>query len=306
MMADGDTVLVAVSGGPDSSCLLDVLLRLADSHDYSIEVAHVDHGLTDDSARVAAEVAHRAASLGLEVHLVKAPGLSGPNLHARARDFRYAFFDAVASDIEAVAVATGHTLDDRVETTVARLVHGSGTEGLAGIPANQDRRIRPLIELRRSETAAYCREAGIDFVVDPANADPRFERTFVRAAIVAAVEAHFGEGAVRAMATSSERLAEDAAALRDLAAAAFEQIADREGGTVTFERDVFGKLPRAFQRRLLQEAVGQVRDRSGGIDAALDALGSAGPGGDRRFDVASGVEIVLSGDGLQVSRRMDP
>lgn len=292
--APGERWVVAVSGGPDSLCLLDVLGRLAPSLELTLDVAHVDHGLSAGSDEVAAAVARHASASGHDVHVARASGLEGANLHARAREFRYRFFETVASETGATRVATGHTLDDRVETTLARLIHGAGTDGLAGTRRREGNRLRPLLRVRRAETRAYCGERGIEFVDDPANEDERFERPAVRSRIVAAVEERWGDGAVRAMATSADRLAEDADFLKGLGSTLYGQLARRGDGEVRFELDAFLTAPRALRRRLLEEAVGRTRDRSGGIDAVLDALdrpeGLAGP---LSFDVASGaVEVT--------------
>ncbi|HJR44337.1 MAG TPA: tRNA lysidine(34) synthetase TilS [Actinomycetota bacterium] len=300
MLSGGESVLVAVSGGPDSMCLLDVLSRLVDKLDLHLEVAHVDHGLSEESAEVAARVGRHAAALGYDVHVGRARDLEGPNLHARARDFRYAFFETIAADIGAERIATGHTLDDRVETTVARLLHGAGTSGLAGIPAAEGLRIRPLIEMRRAETRAYCEEVGIEFFVDAANDDPRFERARVRSLLVSAIEKEWGAGAVKAVATSAERLSEDAAALRSLGdRLAAELLVEAEDGT-SVKLDLLEPLPRALRRRVLEAAVGRVRDRSGGIDAALDALDDPAVVHPVRFAVASGKEIVIESDRVSI------
>ena len=301
MLGDDEVVVVAVSGGPDSTCLLDVLHRLSTQRGWSLHVAHVDHGLGPASEAIAARVSSEAAAAGFEVHLVKAPDLEGPNLQARARLFRYSFFETVARGLGAAKIATGHTLDDRVETTLARLVHGAGTEGLAGIPPTDGTRVRPLIDLRRAETRAYCDEVGLEYADDPANDDVRFERAAVRNTLLPAIEQRWGEGAVRAMATSAERLNDDAAALEALADTLYAQLAKGEGGRVSFRRTDFDPVPRALRRRLLRRAVGRTRDRSGGIEAALAALDSTG-GGTRHFDVASGVTIEITGDHLVVQR----
>ncbi|MDQ3983185.1 MAG: tRNA lysidine(34) synthetase TilS, partial [Actinomycetota bacterium] len=268
--------VVGVSGGPDSVCLLDVLGRLKETFDLELHVAHVDHGLSDASDEVAAAVARLASSAGHDVHVARASGLEGSNLHARAREFRYRFFETVASETDASRIVTGHTLDDRVETTLARLVHGAGTDGLAGLRPRDGKRLRPLLRVRRNETREYCAQRGLEFVDDPANADDRFERAAVRARVVAAIEQRWGDGAVRAMATSAERLAEDADFLKGLADTLYGQIAKRQPGQVRFELEAIRLAPRALRRRLLEHAIGRVRDRSGGIDAALDALDRSG------------------------------
>ena len=306
MLAEGEIVVVAVSGGPDSTCLLDVLHRLSTKRSWELHVAHVDHGLSERSKDIAARVSTDAANAGFEVHLVKAPDLAGSNLHARARLFRYSFFETVARELGAPAVATGHTLDDRVETTVARLIHGAGTEGLAGIPPVMPaeagaKRVRPLLEVRRSATRGYCDEVELAYDDDPANSDDRFDRAVIRSTVVAPIEARWGDGAVAAMASSAERLGHDAEALKGLAGTLYNELARGEGGEVHFERPGLNPLPRALRRRLLERAVGRVRDRSGGIEAALDALekSDADP---RHFDVASGTTIEITRDEVVVQR----
>jgi tRNA(Ile)-lysidine synthase len=302
MLEEEETVVVGVSGGPDSTCLLDVLRRLPLGP--KLVVAHVDHGLSEGSDRIAARVAAEASTAGLDVHLARASGLEGPNLQARARDFRYEFFGIVAGRVGATKIATGHTLDDLVETTLARLIHGGGTELLAGIPPTDGNRIRPLLTIRRPETRSYCEANGLSFSDDPANENDRFERSFVRHKLIPLIEERFGDGAIRAMAESGGRSGEDASALAFLADRLFDEVSDRTEEGVVLDLESLLAMPRALRRRMLERAVGRVRDRSGGIDAVLDALDSP----DRslslakRFAVASGVEIALDGQRLLVSR----
>lgn len=296
----GETVLVAVSGGPDSMCLLHVLGRIQAG--LTLIVAHVDHGLSDSSEEIASRVAGHASGLGLDVHVARAKGLEGPNLHARARDFRYSFLQTIAAQEEATCIATGHTLDDRVETTLARLIHGGGTKALAGIPPREGKRIRPLIDIRRAETRAYCDELGLPYVDDPANEDPRFDRASIRGLLVTPVEQRWGEGAIRAMATSAERLGEDADALDALADRLYSDVAQSEGDGVMFELAPLLKMARSFRRRLLEKACGRMRDRSGAIDAVLDHLDRhAGPSqGEESFALPKGGVIKVSGSAVQV------
>jgi tRNA(Ile)-lysidine synthase len=301
MLHPGEIVVVAASGGPDSTCLLDVLARLSSKLDLSLVVAHVDHGLDEHSEGVARDVARRAAEAGFDVHVVRAPDLAGSNLQARAREFRYEFLDIVSGRVGANRIATGHTLDDRVETTLARLVHGAGTDGLAGLPPVENDRIRPLIEVRRAETRAYCEQCSLPFYEDPANADERFERVRIRRRLAGAIEETWGEGAVRAVAHSAERLREDAQGLALLTDRLYAEVVTEVGGQKRISIDALLSMPRALRRRLLERAVGRVRDRAGGIEAALDALDRK-PRRSRvaKFAVASGIEIAISGDDLVV------
>src|SRR5918992_227101 len=299
MIDEGETIVVAISGGPDSTCMLDVMWRLADRLDITLVLAHVDHGLLDESSEIAARVARQGAADGFDVHTVRAPDLSGPNLHARAREFRYGFFDIVAGETGATRVATGHTLDDRVETTLARLVHGAGTSSLAGIPPVEGTRIRPLIGVRRAETRRYCEELDLAFDIDPANDNVRFERAVIRSKVVTAVEDHWGEGAVRAMARSNRTLRGDASALDGLARRLYTELARQDAEGTTFDKKELRAIPRALQHRLLDRAVGRARDRSGGIEAALDGL-DTDEMDTARFSVAEGTEIVFEKDRVLV------
>lgn len=304
MFSGGETIVVAVSGGPDSTALLHVLARLR--MDARLLVAHVDHGLGDDSESIAADVARRAAEAGLDVHVARARGLEGPNLHARAREFRYSFFETIADQEGAGAIATGHTLDDRVETSLQRFIRGAGTRGLTGIPyvgspsRTGTRRVRPLLDVRRAETRAYCEEVGLPFVDDPANRDTRFDRASVRELVVTAIEKRWGDGAVRAMAASINRLAEDDHALQDQATLLYEGSAETDDeGRVSLGLPMMRELPRALQRRLLERATGPLRDRGPGIDEVLDAL-AADARPETSFDLAEGTKVVITGARLQV------
>lgn len=300
MFSGGEAVVVGVSGGPDSVCLLDVLARLRAG--LTLIVAHVDHGLSSDSERISKEVARAAAAAGFDVHVARATGLGGPNLHERARDFRYSFFQSIASQEGARLIATGHTLDDRVETTLARFIHGAGTEGLAGLPPVHGTRVRPLIGLRRSETRAYCTEAGLSFVDDPANLDHRFDRPSIRDLLVARIEERWGAGSIHAMASSIERIREDAQALSAQTDLIYEGLirTDAGGGTSLPLADMM-LLPRALRRRVLERAIGRIRDRGAAIDEVLDALEKDDRKPDARFDVAGGTVVSIGRDRIVVT-----
>jgi tRNA(Ile)-lysidine synthase len=240
-----------------------------------------------------------AADAGLDFFGHRARDLAGPNLHARARDVRYRFLAEVSDRVGAQRIATGHTLDDRVETLLARLVHGGATEALASIPPAAGPRIRPLLEIRRAETEAYCRARGLDFYVDESNDDPRFDRARVRNSLLAAIEDGWGAGAVASMATAAEHLREDADALSAMAVDLAANLTTIEDDRTIINRRTLEDLPRALRRRVLELALGHVRDRVKAIDATLDALDADPPSGSR-FAVAGGSEIVIQRDTIQI------
>ncbi len=280
-------------------CLLDVFQRLAPSRLLRLEVAHVDHGLSDTSAEISAKVASHAAAAGLDAHVVRISGLEGPNLHARAREIRYTFFEKVAEDTGAAAIATAHTLDDRVETTLARLIHGGGPRDLAGLPPVGGGRIRPLIWARRRETRSYCEDLGIDFHDDPSNVDARFDRAEIRSRLVPVIEERWGEGAVRAIATAADRAGEEAAAIDSIAAGLLRSVR-REDEVFVIENEVLAIAPRALRRRLLEAAAGRVRDLHGALDDALDWMEREERTLPAHFDLPGGGAIDFEQGGVKV------
>lgn len=167
--ARGTTVTCAVSGGADSLALL----VLAAAAELEVTAVHVDHGLRDGSHREAEVVAEVAASVGARFRAESVAVEPGPNLEARARAARYAVLPA--------DVLTGHTADDQAETMLLNLLRGAGPGGLAAMRPGPR---RPILALRRLETAALCRHLGLVPVDDPSNRDPRFRRNRVRHELV--------------------------------------------------------------------------------------------------------------------------
>lgn len=187
MLSPGASVLAAVSGGPDSMTLLDILLALKDEYSLNISAAHINHcirgGEADRDERFVAEYCERRR-VRLYVKKTDIPHLcrlTGESVEQCARRVRYEFFAAIGGiDI----IATAHTLNDSCETTVFNMARGTGTAGLCGIPARRGNIIRPLIDCKRSEVEAYCQERGIAFVEDTSNRDTVYTRNKIRLAVM--------------------------------------------------------------------------------------------------------------------------
>ena len=178
----GDHVLVACSGGPDSTVLLHVLHRLRRDFAITLCAAAIDHGLREGSASEVTQVGGLADSLGVPFRSLRIRLASeGPSLQSRARELRYEALHTIAAESKATRVAVGHTQDDQAETVLARILRGAGLRGLGGIqPRRVDRVIRPLFDCRRSDVLRYAEERGLPFVIDPSNHQPEFERVRVR------------------------------------------------------------------------------------------------------------------------------
>jgi tRNA(Ile)-lysidine synthase len=185
-LADASSLLIAVSGGPDSVALLAMAAEWAAARTSPrIAAATVDHGLRAESAAEAEAVAALCQRLGApHATLVWTGAKPKSRLQERARDARYRLLGMHARAIGAEQIVTAHHADDQAETILFRLMRGSGISGLRGMEARSERGgltiARPLLGVAKARLIATCRGRGLAFVDDPSNADPRFARTRLR------------------------------------------------------------------------------------------------------------------------------
>jgi tRNA(Ile)-lysidine synthase len=200
----GERVLVACSGGPDSTALLDALARLAAPRGWRLHVAHVDHGLRPGSAAEAGVVGALCDRLDLPftpLHVEVGPG---PSLQDQARRARYGALERLAADLGADAIALGHTADDQAETVLMRLLTSATPNSIRGMAEREGRRARPLLRVWRAATIAYCAALGLEPLDDPGNRDRRYLRSRVRHDLLPALEAVF-PGARRRLVVLADR-----------------------------------------------------------------------------------------------------
>jgi tRNA(Ile)-lysidine synthase len=212
--------LVAVSGGPDSVVLLDLLVRSGDVHGQDLVVAHLDHGIHPDSGRVAEQVRALAHSYALPFEGGQlALGRSAGETLARAR--RYAWLEVLRGRLGAGLVFTAHHADDQVETVLMRVLAGSGPAGLAGMAPIRGALVRPLLPFSRVELTGYLRGMGLGAWVDPANSDPQHLRSWIRTEVLPVLRGRLPE-----IDASLRRLSRQAAGDRAAWDAALEVLPD--------------------------------------------------------------------------------
>jgi tRNA(Ile)-lysidine synthase len=176
----GARLLCAVSGGPDSMALLDVLARLAKKLGFELVAHGVDHGLRAEASAELDLAERHARTLGIDFDRTLVLVDPGGNLQARARAARYAALEAAAERARTPLIATAHHADDRAETVLLRLLRGSGPRGLAALPPRVENRLRPLLRARRSDVLLHLGRHGVPFADDPSNRDRRHLRVRVR------------------------------------------------------------------------------------------------------------------------------
>ena len=180
--------LVAVSGGPDSMALLDLLVRSGEAHRLELVVAHVDHGIDARSAEAAGLVRRAAGKRGLPFELLQL-ALGPRATETAAREARLAALELLRRRAGASVVLLAHHADDQAETVLMRALRGSGPAGLAGMPARRGALVRTLLPFRRDELARYVLEHRIEVWHDPANADERHLRSWIRTDLLPHIEA---------------------------------------------------------------------------------------------------------------------
>ena len=315
MFGPGETVLVSVSGGPDSVCLLGSLVRLRRLLRIRLEVFHFDHALRSDSRDDAAYVRRLAARHGLPCH-VRVAGSApakGVSVEAWARSVRHAARDDVARTIGATVAAEGHTLDDQAETVLLNVVRGTGLDGAAGIaptsgvddPARSCVVVQPLIDVERSEIEAFCRSLRLRPRHDPMNDDTRLLRSALRHGVIPAIELAVGRDVHRPIARTAENLQTDRRELHDRAIEALARVVEPAAADVRFDVRRLLALSPAIAHRVIRMALYGVDLADGpapwskdAIEAVLD-LANGRPG--RSRDLPNGSTAVREREYVHVS-----
>jgi tRNA(Ile)-lysidine synthase len=266
MLDGGETVVIAASGGADSTALVHALADLRIDLRLRIHLAHLNHALRPDAGADAAFVSRMSAAFSFSYHesTINPRALAieeGLSLEDAGRRLRYEFLTKLAEEIGAQVVATGHTLDDQAETVLMRLLRGSGLEGLGGIPPVRSeggvRIIRPLIEATRVEIEAYLKARGVQWREDSTNRDPAILRNRIRHSLLPALEG-YNPNVRQALARLAGLVRDDAEALGTLADAQIADTLSGGPGAVRIELVPFARLHVALQRRALRAAVQRV------------------------------------------------
>lgn len=268
-----DTVLVAVSGGPDSLCLLHLLWTAREACQIRVEAAHLDHGLRgDESAAEAVWVARWCLEHGIACHVSHEDVAAFAASHKlgrqeAARTVRYAFLERTAAAIGADKIATGHTQNDQVETVLANILRGTGTDGLRGIRDRRGLIVRPLLGVTRAEIEAYCQANALSPRQDLSNASPdHYTRNRIRLALLPQLRREYNPRVEDAVLRLSEIAARNSDYLEIQAKAALaEALLTRDSLRLTLDRAALAALHPALLRYVVRQAIKETRGTLGGV-----------------------------------------
>ena len=281
LVTSGRPLLVMLSGGADSVCLLDVAVQLG----ASSNALHVNYGLRDESDADEQHCRTLCESLGVSLVVERVALGEQGNLQSSARDVRYGLAEELAEGDYAAA----HTASDQAETVLMRLAASPGRRALMGMEPRRGRLVRPLLQATAGETRDHCRARGLAWREDASNSDLRFTRARVRAGLLEGLRS-LGPAAEHTVAETALQLREEAEVLDVVVA---EALAGLGGGPVV-EQSALAELPRALARLVLRDmaerAAGEPRSLSRPETDAVLRLGEGG--GVRSLDLGRRLQAV--------------
>jgi tRNA(Ile)-lysidine synthase len=321
LLSRGERLLLGVSGGPDSVCLLLILHDLQKDYDLHLEVAHLQHGIRgEEAADDARFVGALAEQLGLIFHLreINLPELrrraGKGNLEALAREQRYKFFAEIAQRRGLTKIATAHTEDDQAETMLMWLLRGAGRKGLGGMSPvhafNDSRRgldqgeaqiIRPFLKVSKSEILNYLHERQIAYRVDSTNDDGKLLRNWIRLELLPQLRLRIDGRVSARLAEQAAMLRGEQAVLEQVAYSALENCRRNDG----LDRVQLLQQPVALQRLIFRYWIERLRGDLRGIDfvhvEALRRVAATGPS-QARIAIPGGWELRREYDLLYLSK----
>jgi tRNA(Ile)-lysidine synthase len=313
LLTKEDRVLIALSGGPDSMALLHLFNLLRAKYNLTIAAAHLDHAIRPVSTRDRQFCRQACQALQIKFYSkrLNIPALAkrqGISLEEAGRAARYAYFDTLASKYKFNKIATGHTLDDAVETILFNLARGTGLSGLAGIPRKRDSIIRPLIDFEKKELLSWLKTVKVKYVQDTSNRSLAYARNRIRHKILPELEKI--NPAVRGnIARLSHIASEELEFIRDLAVSAYNEVLI-EGGKSKIVLDL-GKLTqydKSLRKKVLKEAVKNLSGNAGNLssDDFSRALGIIDGKSGGKTPLAGGIYIEKSQGRLALLKASSP
>jgi tRNA(Ile)-lysidine synthase len=293
-------LLVMLSGGRDSVCLLDVALAL---HAGAVAALHVNYGLREEALADERHCVALCGQLGVELRIMHASRFAGGaehlavpgNVQAWARDVRYRAAERIAEEQDGL-LATGHTASDQVETILYRLAASPGRRALLGMVAGDGRLIRPLLAVTREQTAAYCEASSLPWREDASNDDARYARARVRHGLLQALRAVHPAAEENVLRTAW-LLREETDLLDGLVE---HELQGRGSIAIARLRELAPALARLVLVRLAEDAVGDYVPQAG--DRVQEILALAGRGGRAELHVGGNAAAVIEGGLLKMVR----
>lgn len=272
LIEKNDKIVIGVSGGPDSICLLHVLYGLKEKLGIEIVVAHVNHMLRDVADLETEYVQSFCKKLGIECYVKKADILEISKTQKKGteevgRQVRYNFFDEVAKKTNSNKIATAHNSNDRAETVILNILRGSGLSGLKGIePIRDNKYIRPLINTDRQDIENYCNDNKLEPKYDKTNNENIYTRNKVRNTVIPYIKKEFNPNIIKTINRLSSLATEENEYLQAITKQEFENLLIEKTENIILDLHKFNSLNLVIKRRLILYTINEVLHTTNGIE----------------------------------------
>lgn len=272
LIEKNDSIVVGVSGGPDSMTLLSILLKLKEEFNLKIYVAHVNHMLRENAIKDEEYVKEFCEKNNIEIFIKKAniseiAQKEKIGLEEAGRNVRYNFFEEVLKNTESNKIAIAHNLNDKVETIIMNTLRGSGVSGLKGIEAKRKKYIRPLIEIERYEIEKYCIENKINPRHDESNDENTYTRNKIRNIVIPYIKNEFNPNIIKTLNRLSEIIKEEDEYVQSETEKIFKEILlTDEKNKIEFDPRKFNEQEKVIQKNLILLAIKKVKGSTQGIE----------------------------------------
>ena len=274
MIARGDTVWVALSGGADSCCLLHILNDMSDELGITLNEIHFNHELRGNESDSDEQFCRDVCSgynIELEVYrkdIKKISSDKGMTIEQAGRSARYEIFEKRCTG----KVAIAHNMNDNAETLLMNLIRGAGATGLSGISAVNGKYIRPLLKTTRADIEQYCRINNVKYITDKSNADTVYFRNAVRHDLLPVMNDIAGKDIVSILDRASEKMALDNNFINNKADEAYKKITSTEDGSVSIDNLAAINLHPALLSRVLRRSIEEIKGNLTDIESRHIAL----------------------------------
>lgn len=273
LIKNGDSIVVGVSGGPDSITLLDILIKLRKQINFNIVVAHINHMIRPD-ADIDEEYVEKYCknnNIPCYVKREKVEILAKNQkigTEEAGRNLRYEFFNEVLEKTKSNKIATAHTKNDNVETVLMNIIRGSGTKGLTGIEIIRDNKyIRPLLEINRTEIEEYCKKNNLSPRIDSTNMENIYTRNRIRNLLIPYIQKEFNPSVIEAVDRLSKISKEENKYFEKITKKTYEEILVEETkNEIVLDLKKFNTLEIVIKNRIMLYTINRLFGSSSGIE----------------------------------------
>ena len=273
LIQDGDKIVIGVSGGPDSICLLHVLNELKNELNFKIFVAHVNHMIREEADEETKYVVNFCKNLNIECFVKKIDVIhiskqEKNGTEETGRKIRYEFFEEILTKTNSNKIATAHNINDKIETIILNVLRGSGTNGLKGIePIRDDKFIRPLIEIERADIEEYCIKNNLQPKIDKSNYENIYRRNKIRNVVIPYIKEEFNPNIIKTLNRLSDVIIEENDYIEKITEDIYNNILiSKENNELVLNLKKFNNQELVIKRRIILYTINKLLGTTEGIE----------------------------------------